>query len=212
MKLYGYWRSTSSYRVRIALALKGVAVEQMPVHLVRDGGEQLKPAYRAINPQGRLPSLVLDDGTVLVQSPAILEYLEERYPHPRLLPPDPVARAHVRAVAAIVGSDIHPLHNSGPLNHLRRDLGIAEPDVQAWIVRWIGDGLAAIEVLIGTDGFCFGSAPSLADVYLVPQLYAARRFGVPLDTYPRILRVDGSAQAHPAFAGAHPAEQPDAER
>lgn len=211
MKLYGYWRSTSSYRVRIALALKGVPVEHVPVHLVRGGGEQLQPAYRAINPQARLPSLALDDGTVLTQSPAILEYLEERYPDPPLLPADPVARAHVRALAAIVGCDIHPLHNSGPLNHLRGDLGVAEPGVQAWIARWIGDGFAAIEALIGADGFCFGPDPGMADVYLVPQLYAAKRFAVPLDAYPKIARVDALCEAHPAFAAAHPARQPDAE-
>lgn len=211
MKLYGYWRSTSSYRVRIALALKGVAVEHVPVHLVRGGGEQLQPGYRAINPQARLPSLVLDDGTVLTQSPAILEYLEERYPDPPLLPADPVARAHVRAVAAIVGCDIHPLHNSGPLNHLRRDLGTAEPAVQAWIARWIGDGFAAIEALIGPDGFCFGPEPGLADVYLAPQLYAAKRFAVPLEAYPGIRRVDALCEAHSAFGSAHPARQPDAE-
>lgn len=211
MKLYGYWRSTSSYRVRIALALKDVAVEPVPVHLVRGGGEQLQPAYRAINPQARLPSLVLDDGTVLTQSPAILEYLEERYPDPPLLPADPVARAQVRAVAAIVGCDIHPLHNSGPLNHLRRDLGVAEPGVQAWIARWIGDGFGAIEALIGQHGFCFGPEPGMADVYLAPQLYAAKRFAVPLDAYPKIARVDALCEAHRAFADAHPTRQPDAE-
>jgi maleylacetoacetate isomerase len=211
VKLYGYWRSTSSYRLRIALALKGLAPEQVAIHLVRDGGEQLKPAYRAINPQGRVPSLVLDDGTVLVQSPAIIEYLEEAYPEPPLLPGDPVARAKVRGIAAIIGCDVHPLHNSGPLGHLRREMGQEEEAVNGWIARWIREGFAAIEALIGDDGWCFGPAPGLADVYLVPQLYAARRFSVPLNAYPRILRVEALAAAHPAFRAAHPSAQPDAE-
>lgn len=211
MKLHTYWRSTASYRLRIALALKGLAAEPIAVNLVRDGGEQLGPDYRAVNPQGRVPSLTLDDGTVLVQSPAIIEYLEERYPDPALLPRDAVARAHVRAVAAIVGCDMHPLHNVGPLNHLRRELGRSEDEVSGWIHRWIGDGLDAIEALIPGGPFCFGAEPGLADVFLVPQLYAARRFSVPLDRYPKILRADAAAAAHPAFAGAHPSGQPDAE-
>ena len=211
MKLYGYWRSNSSYRLRIALALKGLAPEQVPVHLVRDGGEQLKPAYRAINPQGRVPSLALDDGTVLIQSPAIIEYLEETHPTPPLLPSDPVARARVRGVAAIIGSDVHALHNSGPLGHLRRTLGLDDAAVNAWVARWVGDGLAAVEALIGEDDWCFGSEPGLADCYLVPTLYTARRFAVPLDAYPRALRVEALAAAHPAFQSAHPSRQPDAE-
>ena len=211
MRLYGYWRSTSSYRLRIALALKGLSPEQVPVHLVRDGGEHLKPAYRVINPQGRVPSLRLDDGTVLTQSPAIIEYLEEVRPSPPLLPRDPVARARVRAVAAIIGCDVHPLHNSGPLGYLRRRLGQDETAVNAWIATWIGDGLEAVEALVGDEGWCFGREPGLADCYLVPTLYAARRFAVPLDRYPKALRVEALAGAHPAFAAAHPAAQPDAE-
>jgi maleylacetoacetate isomerase/maleylpyruvate isomerase len=211
MKLYTYWRSTSSYRVRIALALKEVEAEQTFVHLVRNGGEQNSPAYRALNPQGRVPALALDDGTILIQSPAILEYLEEVYPEPALLPADPVARAKVRAVTSIIGCDIHPLHNVGPLNHLRKILGRSEPEVTNWIATWIGQGLSTVEALIGDEGFCFGPGPSLADVYLVPQLYAARRFAVPLDAYPRILRVERLAGEHEAFKSAHPASQADAE-
>ncbi|MGE7413064.1 maleylacetoacetate isomerase [Methylobacterium tarhaniae] len=211
MKLYGYWRSTSSYRLRIALALKGLTPEPMPVHLVRNGGEHRGEAYRRINPQGRVPSLALDDGSVLIQSPAIIEYLEEVYPEPPLLPADPVARARVRGVAAIIGCDIHPLYNVGPLNHLRRDLGRSEEEVGAWIGRWISEGFAAVEALIGDDGYCFGPIPRLADVYLVPQVYAAERFAVPLAPFPRITRVAALAAAHPAFAMAHPARQPDAE-
>lgn len=211
MRLYTYWRSTASYRVRIALALKGLSVEQVPVHLVRGGGEQHSPAYRAINPQGRVPTLVLDDGTRLLQSPAILEYLEETYPDPPLLPRDPVTRAQVRAVAAVIGCDIHPVNNSAQLNYLRRELGQDEGAVTAWISRWIQDGFAAVEQLIGTDDFAFGPAPGMADLYLVPQVYSARRFKVPLDAYPRILRVEALAAAHPAFLAAHPSRQPDAE-
>jgi maleylacetoacetate isomerase len=211
MKLYGYWRSTSSYRLRIALSLKGLSPEQIPVHLVRGGGEQKLPAYRAINPQARLPSLVLDDGSILTQSPAIIEYLDEVYPLPLLLPRDAVARAHVRAVAAIIGCDVHPLHNSGPLGVLRNELGQSEAQVQAWIARWIGDGFVAIEALVGNTGYCFGSEPGLADVYLLPQVYAARRFQVPLDAYPKIRRIEALAATHSAFVAAHPANQPDAE-
>ncbi|MFC2248412.1 maleylacetoacetate isomerase [Labrys portucalensis] len=211
MKLYTYWRSTSSYRVRIALALKGLEVEQAFIHLVRNGGEQHAEAYRALNPQERVPTLVLDDGTALTQSPAIIEYLEEAYPVPPLLPADPAQRAKVRAVAAIIGCDIQPLHNLGPLTYLRRTLGQAEPEVDAWITTWAGSGLKAVEALIGDGPYCFGETPGLADVYLIPQLYAARRFGVPLDAYPRIRRVEAEAEGHPAFVKAHPANQPDSE-
>ncbi|WP_114944123.1 maleylacetoacetate isomerase [Microvirga calopogonii] len=211
MKLYTYWRSTSSYRVRIALALKNIEAEQASVHLVRNGGEQNGPAYRAINPQGRVPALALDAQNVITQSPAILEYLEEAYPHPALLPSDLVQRAKVRAVASIIGCDIHPLHNVGPLNHLRKSFDRSEQDVAAWIAAWVGQGLAAVEALIGDEGFCFGPEPGMADVYLVPQLYAARRFNVPLESYPRILRVEKLAGEHEAFRKAHPSVQPDAE-
>lgn len=211
MILYDYWRSTSSYRIRIAMTLKGVEAEREAVHLVRDGGEHRSPAYRAINPQARVPSLRLDDGTTLTQSPAIIEYLEERYPDPPLLPADPVARAKVRAVAAIIGCDVHPLHNVGPLTMLRRDLGQGDAAVSAWIARWVGEGLAAVEALIPGHTFCFGPEPSLADVYLVPQLYAARRFSVPLEQLVRVLAAERAALVHPAFVAAHPSRQPDAE-
>jgi len=211
VRLYTYWRSTSAYRVRIALALKGIAVEQLPVHLVRGGGEQHAPAYAALNPQQRLPTLVLDDGTVLTQSPAILEYLEEAYPAPPLLPASAVARAKVRAVAALIGCDIHPLNNVSPLTVLRREMQQDEAAVSAWIARWITDGFAAVEQLIGAEGYCFGHEPGLADLYLIPQLYSARRFNVPLEAFPRILRVEALAATHPAFMAAHPARQADAE-
>ena len=147
---------------------------------------------------------------MLTQSPAIIEYLEEVYPNPPLLPADPVARAKVRAVAAIIGCDVHPLHNVGPLTYLRGPLGRPEEEVNGWIATWIGQGFAAVEAMISEDGYCFGPAPGLADAYLVPQLYAARRFNVPLEAYPRILRVEMLAEAHPAFQAAHPAKQADA--
>lgn len=207
MKLYGYWRSTSSYRLRIALALKGVAVEQAFVHLIR--GEQKTEAYRALNPQGRVPTLVLDDGTALTQSPAIIEYLEEVFPNPPLLPADPVARAKTRAVAAVIGCDVHPLHNIGPLNYLRSTLTLDEGAIEAWIARWVTDGLAAVEQLIGDEEWSFGTKPTVADVYIVPQLYAARRFGVQLTDFRRLLRVESHAAQSADFQRAHPDAQPD---
>lgn len=210
MELYGYWRSTASYRVRIALALKGLRFENVPVHLLRDGGEQFSPQYRTINPQGRVPTLKLDDGTVLVQSLAIVEYLEEAYPDPPLLPRDPLQRARTRAIAAIVACDIHPLHNLGPLARLRITLGVPEIEVEAWIRHWIGEGLATIEMLIGDAGFAFGPAPGLADVHLVPQLYAAHRFGVDLTSFARIRRIEALSADHHAFQTARPDRQPDA--
>lgn len=208
MKLYGYWRSTSSYRVRIALALKGIEATQAFVHLVR--GEQEGESYRALNPQGRVPTLALDDGTLLTQSPAIIEYLEEMIPTPPLLPSEPAARARVRAVAAIIGCDVHPLHNVGALNYLRKTFSRSEPEVTEWIATWISRGFEAVEAFIEDDGYCFGPSPGLADVYLLPQLYAARRFEVSLDAFPRILRVERLADEYPAFRVAHPDAQPDA--
>ncbi|WP_194789138.1 maleylacetoacetate isomerase [Pseudomonas sp. UFMG81] len=206
MELFTYYRSTSSYRVRIALALKGLGYQALPVNLLK--GEQRGAQYLALNPQGRVPALRTDDGELLVQSPAIIEYLEEQYPQPALLPASAEARAKVRGVAAIIGCDIHPLHNVSVLNQLRQ-LGHDEGQVNQWIAHWIGQGLAAVEQLIGEDGFCFGTAPGLADVYLIPQLYAAERFNTDLSGYPRIRRVAALAAEHPAFAKAHPANQPD---
>ncbi|AGZ33616.1 maleylacetoacetate isomerase [Pseudomonas sp. SWI6] len=206
MELYTYYRSTSSFRVRIALALKGLDYQALPVNLLK--GEQLGAGYAAINPQGRVPALRTDGGDVLVQSPAIIEYLEEAYPQPALLPAGTEDRARVRAVAAIIACDVHPLHNVSVLNQLRQ-LGHDESQVNQWIGHWIGQGLAAIEQLIGDEGFCFGASPGLADVYLIPQLYAAERFTVDLGAYPRIRRVAALAQRHPAFVTAHPSRQPD---
>lgn len=209
MKLYSYWRSSTAYRVRIALELKGTPYTIEPVSLINDGGENLKPDYLAVNPQGRVPSLALNDGKVLLQSPAILEYLEERYPAPPLLPEEPEARAHVRALCGIVACDIHPLNNVSALRQLRAQ-GCTESDIQAWIARWISDGFHAIEQLVGDTGFCHGGGPSLADVCLIPQLYNARRFSVPLEAFPRLRRIEHSCMELPAFQRARPEVQPDA--
>ncbi|MFJ2492022.1 maleylacetoacetate isomerase [Pseudomonas iridis] len=209
MDLYTYYRSTSSYRVRIALALKGLDYQALPVNLIAaPGGEHRQPAYLAINPQGRVPALRTDDGELLIQSPAIIEYLEERYPQVPLLPEDLAARAHVRGVAAVTGCDVHPLHNVSVLNRLRQS-GHDEPQVMEWISHWISQGLTTVEQLIGDSGFCFGEWPCVADVYLIPQLYAAERFNVSLEAYPRICRVWALAAEHPAFIQAHPSNQPD---
>ena len=209
MELFTYYRSTSSFRVRIALALKGLDYQALPVNLIAPpGGEHRQPAYLQINPQGRVPALRTDDGELLIQSPAIIEYLEERYPQVPLLAEDLAQRAHERAVAALIGCDIHPLHNVSVLNQLRQ-LGHDETQVVQWIGHWISQGLAAVEQLIGDEGYCFGSAPGLADVYLIPQLYAAERFNVDLQAYPRIRRVAALAAEHPAFVKAHPGNQPD---
>ncbi|MGF0239788.1 maleylacetoacetate isomerase [Rhodococcus sp. IEGM1300] len=209
MELYTYYRSTSSYRVRIALALKGLDYRALPINLIAPpGGEHRQPAYLSINPQGRVPALRTDDGDVLVQSPAIIEYLEERYPQVPLLSQDLIVRAQERGVAAVIGCDVHPLHNVSVLNKLRQ-LGHDEPQVMAWIGHWISQGLATVEQLIGNEGYCFGAEPGLADTYLIPQLYAAERFNISLQEYPRIRRVAALAATHPAFITAHPANQPD---
>lgn len=206
MNLYTYYRSTSAYRVRIALALKGQTCTALAVNLL--AGEQLQPAYRALNPQGRVPLLELAPGVRLSQSPAIIEYLDERYPQPPLLPVDPLQRARVREVAALIGCDIHPLHNAAVLNRLRQS-GYDEAQVGEWAGYWIGEGLTAAEALVGQEGFCFGDEPGLADVYLIPELYAAERFKVSSHGWPKLARVAALAAGHPAFVLAHPANQPD---
>lgn len=206
MDLFTYYRSTSSYRVRIALALKGLAYTALPVNLLR--GEQGSPAFRVINPQGRVPALRLDSGEVITQSAAIIEYLEECYPQTPLLAATPIPRARQRAVAALIGCDIHPLHNVSALDRLRA-MGHAQAQVTEWIRHWIGEGLATVEQMVEGQGFCFGDTPSVADVYLLPQLYAARRFEVDLVALPRLARIEAHALAHPAFQAAHPDAQPD---
>ncbi|MBA1190144.1 maleylacetoacetate isomerase [Pseudomonas entomophila] len=206
MELFTYYRSTASYRVRIALALKGLEARALPVNLLT--GAQHDADYLAANPQGRVPALRLETGQVLTQSMAILEYLEERWPTPPLLPADRLARAQARSIAGVIGCDVHPLHNVAVLQRLR-GLGVNETDVQAWIAHWIGRGLAVVEQMLGEEGYCLGDAPGLADVFVVPQVYAARRFGVGLEACPRIQRVMALAERHPAFIVAHPQAQVD---
>lgn len=210
MKLYGYFRSSAAYRVRIALNLKGIGVTHVPRHLRK--GEQQEAVYRALNPQGLVPALVLDDGTTLTQSLAIIEWLEETHPKPPLLPRDPLRRAHVRAFAQAIACDIHPVQNLKVLNRLRAQ-GFADDAVTAW-AAWINaDGLEACENLVAAEPgpFCFGAAPTLADICLVPQLVNARRFGVDVAAFPRLLAAEAAAMALPAFADAAPERQPDAE-
>lgn len=211
MKLYGYFRSSAAYRVRIALAMKGLSYDHVGVHMLKNGGEQHLPAYRAINPQGRVPSLELDDGTIITQSPAILEYLEEAHPDPALLPSDPIARAHCRSVAAIVACDIHPLNNLAVLGYLKSEFGQDQAAVDTWYAHWIMEGFNAIEPLICDETtYCFGDRPGMADLYLVPQVYNARRFNVPLNAFPKIVAVDAACAELDPFQDAHPDAQPDA--
>ena len=210
MKLYNYWRSSASYRVRIALGLKGLDWEEVTIHLLRGGGEQFSESYRAVNPQKMVPALVLDNGQILTQSMAILEYLEERYPAPSLLPGDPQDRAKIRAMANIIACDIHPLNNLRVLAYLAK-AGIDAQTKTQWYRHWITEGLEALEQLSASrDGaFCYGNQPGLADICLIPQLYNARRFDVDLTPYPRLTRVETACQAVPAFARAVP-QDPDA--
>lgn len=210
MRLHGYFRSSAAWRVRIALNMKGLAVSHASYHLRR--GEQRAPAYLALNPQGLVPALELDDGTVLTQSLAIIEWLDETYPDPALLPAEPLARARVRAFALVLAADTHPLQNLKVLNELRR-LGLAEEAVTDWARSVTTAGLEACEALLaGVPGpYCFGAAPSLADICLVPQLGNARRFGVDVARFPRLLAREAACEALPAFAEAVPSRQPDAE-
>ena len=209
MKLHGYFRSAASWRVRIALNLKGVAVQHVP-HNLRDG-EQRSTGFLAMNPQGYVPALELDDGTILTQSLAIIEWLDETVPLPPLLPADPLARARARGFALVLAADTHPLQNLKVLNAWR-SAGQSEAEVTGWAAQVNATGLAACEALLAdrSDRFCFGDAPGLADICLVPQLGNARRFGVDVSAFPRLLAVEAACAAIPAFAQAVPAEQPDA--
>ena len=211
MILHSYWRSGAAYRVRIGLNLKGLNYKILPVHLIKNGGEHNSAAYRAINPQGRVPTLTLDEGANLVQSPAILEWLEEEYPSPALLPKHPLQRARVRGVAALIGCDIHPMGNVGPLKYLRSSFGADDAACNAWVGHWISQGFTGVEGLIDGGDFCFGTSPTLADVYLVPQVFAANRFKVNLDAFPKIKRAASYCAAIEAFVRAAPDQQPDAE-
>lgn len=208
--LHGYWRSGTSYRTRIALNIKGVAYRQEPVNLL--AGDQGGEPFRALNPQGLVPALVTGD-VVLTQSSAIIEWLEERYPDPPLLPADPDARAIVRAMAMTVACDIHPLNNLRVLKAIKHDLGADDAQKDAWIARWITDGFAALEAMIARHGgtYAFGDSLTLADCHIVPQIYSAERFRVPLDDFPRLLRAAEAARTVPEVAAAHPDRQPDAD-
>ncbi len=208
MRLHGFSRSAASWRVRIALALKGVAAEPVSHHLGRGG--QRAAAYLRLNPQGVVPALELADGTVLTQSLANIEWLDETYPHPPLLPADPVARAKVRAFALVLAADTHPLQTLKVLAALR-DMGRTDDQVQAWAAAANAAGLAACETLAGPGPFCFGPAPTVADLCLVPQLGNARRFGVDVTQFARLLEAEAACLTLPAFTDAAPALQPDAE-
>lgn len=208
LTLHGYWRSSAAYRVRIALNLKGLDYAQKTYDL-RQRAEK-EASYAALNPQKLVPALQTEDGTLLTQSLAILEWLEETHPAPRLLPENPTDRAHVRALNAIVACDIHPVNNLRILNVLRGAIKASDDQVNAWIARWISDGFDAFEALIG-GRYCFGDTPTLADCCLVPQVYNARRFNLDLARWPKIAAVDAACQALPAFARAHPDQQPDAD-
>ncbi len=211
MKLYSFLRSSAAYRVRIALNLKGLAYETVPVHLVKDGGHNRRPEFRAINPQMRVPALVTPTGDVLIQSLAIIEYLDETHPEPPLLPKDPIARAQARALADIVACDIHPLNNTGPLRYLKRELHQEQAAIDAWYHHWVLTGFEALEALVRPGTYACGGAVTVADLCLVPQVYNARRLNVPLDKFPKIVAIDAACLALAAFDRARPENQPDAE-
>lgn len=199
--LYDYWRSSASYRVRIALSLKGLSWTSVQVDLVT--GEQGEADHRARNPLGLVPVLAVD-GEAISQSLAIIDYLDARWPEPRLLPADPLARALVLGRAMTIISEIHPLQNLRVLNYLRGPLGQDEAGVTAWLHRWLGDGLAALEAVAPEHGLFGGDQPNLIDVCLVPQMYSARRFALPLEPLPRLVRIDEALRARPDFAAAAP--------
>ncbi|TYP62435.1 maleylacetoacetate isomerase [Stutzerimonas stutzeri] len=212
LKLYGYWRSSAAYRVRIALNLKGLAFENLPVHLVKDGGQQRSADYKGLNPQGLVPLLV-DGDERISQSLAILEYLEEVFPLPALLPDDPADRARVRSLALHIACDLHPLNNLRVLQYLSGPLGIVDEAKQQWIQHWIHTGLAGVEQGLATfDGkLSLGKRPGYLEACLVPQVYNARRFACDLSQYPRILQMTEQCESLEAFANAAPEVQPDAQ-
>jgi len=211
LKLYSFFRSSAAYRVRIALNLKGLAYETVPVHLVKEGGQNRRQEFRAINPQMRVPALVVPTGDVLIQSLAIIEYLDETHPEPPLLPKDPIARAQARAIAEIVACDIHPLNNIGSLRYLKRELHHEQAAIDAWYHHWVLTGFEALEALVRPGPYACGGAVTVADVCLVPQVYNARRLNVPLDKFPKIVAIDTTCLALSAFDRARPENQPDAE-
>ena len=214
MKFYGYFRSSASYRLRIALALKGIPHEQASIHLTRGGGEQFAAEFRRLNPQELVP-VIEDNGHILTQSLAIMEYLEETHPAPAILPKTPVERARVRALSLIMACEMHPLNNLRVLTYLTKQMGVSEDAKLAWYRHWIALGFTALEGLLAghpnTGRFCHGDTPTMADICLVPQVFNAKRFDCPLEAYPTLMRIHDACQALPAFADAAPAKQPDAE-
>lgn len=211
MRLYSFFRSSAAYRVRIALNVKGVAYETVTVNL--PAGAHHVPEFRALNPQATIPTLD-DDGIVLWQSLAIIEYLDARYPTPRLIPAEPVARARVQALAQLIACEIHPLNNLRVLQYLRRELKLDEAAVSKWYAHWIAEAFGPLETLVSTFSggrYCYGDSLSVADVCLVPQIYNARRFSCDLTRYPTLVRIADALSAEPAFAAAAPDRQPDAQ-
>jgi len=214
MRLYTFFRSSASYRVRIALNLKDLSYEQVPIHLRRGGGEQLTAAYRAINPQALVPALE-DSGKILTQSLAIIEYLDEKFPNPPLLPKDPADKGIVRSMGLVIACEVHPIQNLRVLNYVKAHYNQSEAQVNQWAQHWIDLGLSALQEMIVAQpqrgNFCFGNSPTLADICLIPQLGNARRYGCDLSKYPVILQIEKHCSALPAFANAAPEKQPDAE-
>jgi len=211
VKLYTFFRSSAAYRVRIALNLKGLRYDMVPIHLSRDGGEQHKADYVAINPQMRVPALTLDGGDILNQSLAIMEYLDETHPKPPLLPADALTRAKARAIAQIIACDIHPLNNTSALQYLKNELKHQQAEIDAWYRHWVIQGFKAIEATISPAPYVCGAQVTIADCCLVPQVYNARRFKVPLDAFPKIVAADAACLKLEAFDKARPENQPDAE-
>ena len=214
MKLYTFFRSSASYRVRIALNLKGLSYEQAPIHLRKGGGEQFSAAYKALNPQALVPTLE-DNGKVITQSLAIIEYLEEKHPKPALLPGDPADKAIVRGMALNIACEVHPIQNLRVLNYVKSSYNQTDEQINRWAQHWIDLGLSSLEQSIAAHSkggkFCFGDTSTLADICLVPQLGNARRYGCDLSQYPTILSIEKNCMALSAFANAAPEKQPDAE-
>ena len=216
MKLYSYFRSSASYRVRIALNLKGLPYTVVPVHLLRNGGEQLMPAYRQLSPDALVPALQVQDQSVaLTQSLAIIEYLEEVHPSPALMPKDALDRAWLRSLALSIACDIHPLNNLRVLRYLVNDMKLSEIDKDRWYRHWVEQGLASVEKILSTDSrvgrFCYGDSPGYADCFLVPQVANAHRMQCDLSAMPTIMRINTACLELESFAAASPARQPDAE-